>query len=113
MAKAFAVWSSNIILFPPRNHIDNADTLGYTLAMTTSISISDTILHTADQLAQDLGISRNELFENAVRQYVESQASPTDKSIRERFNAVYSQEDSTLDPLFVEIQARSLPQDEG
>ena len=80
--------------------------------MTTSISISDTILHTAEQLAQDLGISRNELFENAVRQYVESQTKQPAPSLREQFDAVYNRESSTLDPLFVEIQARSLPQDE-
>ena len=79
--------------------------------MTTSISISDTILHTADQLAHDLGISRNELFENAVKHYVESQTKQPTPSLREQFDAVYSQEDSTLDTFFVEIQARSLPQD--
>jgi len=79
--------------------------------MTTAISISDTVFETAEQLAHSLGISRNELFENAVRQYVESQTAQDSRSLREQFDAVYDREDSTLDPLFVEIQARSLPQD--
>lgn len=37
---------------------------------------------------------------------------PTEKGMREQFDAVYSKETSHLDPLFGEIQVRSLPQDE-
>ena len=80
--------------------------------MTTAVSISDTVFETAEQFAARRGISRNELHEAALKQYLTMQQTSVEKSLREQFDAVYDKEDSHLDPLFAEIQAQSLTQDE-
>ena len=80
--------------------------------MTTAISISDTVFETAEQFAQKNGISRNEFYEMALNQYLNTRQEFTDAEIRAQFNAVYDREPSGLDPLFVEIQARSLPEND-
>ncbi len=80
--------------------------------MTTAISISDAVFETAEQFAQKNGISRNELYEMALNQYLNARQESTDAEMLAQFNAVYETEPSGLDPLFVAIQARSLPQEE-
>lgn len=80
--------------------------------MTTAISISDTIYETAEQFAVAHGLSRNELYEAALKQYLKERQPTIEPGLRERFDAVYNQEESRLDPLFGEIQVRSLPEDE-
>ncbi len=80
--------------------------------MTTAVTISDTILKTAELFAETHDISRDELIETALKEYMKSQQFPADCSVRERFDAVYSHENSRLDPMLAEIQSRSLFQDE-
>ena len=81
--------------------------------MTTAISIPDTLFDSAEQRASKLGISRSELYTAALEQYLSSpSAEETSTSITEQLNGLYSREDSKLDPILVEIQARSLPEEE-
>lgn len=87
--------------------------------MTAAISLPDALFETAEQAAQRLGISRNALFETALLRYLQDLPTPQTEppteetqSLTDRFNAVYRTEDSRLDPLFVELQARSLPQED-
>ncbi len=80
--------------------------------MTTAVTISDTILKTAELFAETHDISRDELIETALKEYMKSQEFPSDCRVRERFDSVYSQKDSRLDPMLVEIQSRTLYQDE-
>ena len=83
--------------------------------MTAAISLPDALFETAEQAAANLGISRNTFIESALVKYLNElspvQVAQTDEKTRrliEPFNAVYDTEDIHLDPLFVEMQARSL-----
>lgn len=73
--------------------------------MTTAVSIPDSIFEEADQLAQKLRVSRSELYASAIRAYVEAHRA---EDITETLNLVYSQEDSSLDPVLAALQARAL-----
>jgi metal-responsive CopG/Arc/MetJ family transcriptional regulator len=79
--------------------------------MKTAISIPDAIFEEAERLAKLRGLSRSELYANAVSAYVESEKF---SGVRERLDAVYhaKPEDSTLDPILESAQARSLPKEE-
>lgn len=76
-----------------------------------TITLPDTLVEQSHRLAERLGLSLGELLEAALTQYVR-QAPATVPTLREQFDAVYTKEDSRLDPLFVTLQARSLPEDE-
>ena len=76
--------------------------------MKTAISIPDPIFEQADQLAHRLGISRSELYASAVQAYVEAHRA---ENITEALNRVYSQEDSSLDPVVASLQATALSRD--
>lgn len=76
--------------------------------MTTAISISDEVYETAEQVARQLGISRNELYETALQHYFQTRSGQAGQNLQERFDAVYDREDSALAPLLAEVQARSV-----
>ncbi|HWM91615.1 MAG TPA: hypothetical protein VN493_12685 [Thermoanaerobaculia bacterium] len=73
--------------------------------MKTAVSIPDAIFEEADQLAKKLGISRSDLYTSALQAFLEAHRS---KHITEALNRVYSQEDSSLDPVIAALQARAL-----
>ncbi len=77
--------------------------------MKTAISIPDPLFAAAEQLAQRLGISRSELFQRAVQQFLEEHKSD---GVTEALNRIYAVEDSSLDPVLHEMQVASLPKDE-
>lgn len=77
--------------------------------MKTAISIPDDLFASAEQAARRLGVSRSELFANALREYL---ASHRFGDVTEQLNAIYAEEDSHLDPTTSALQTRSLPQDE-
>jgi hypothetical protein len=83
----------------------------YTLTVKTAISIPDPIFEDAERLAKRRGWSRSELYAHAVADFVKAERF---LGVRERLDAVYGKvsEDSTLDPLLEQIQARSLPREE-
>jgi hypothetical protein len=76
----------------------------------TAISIPDSLFEEADRLARRRGWSRSELYANAVTAYVNSERF---SGVREKLDAVYgdNEEDSAIDPLLAEAQARSLPRE--
>ena len=78
--------------------------------MKTAISIPDSLFEEADRLAKRRGWSRSELYANAVTAYVNSERF---SGVREKLDAVYGndEEDSAVDPLLADAQARSLPRD--
>jgi|SRR5580658_7215983 hypothetical protein len=78
--------------------------------MKTAISIPDSLFEEADRLAKRRGWSRSELYANAVAAYVNSERF---SGVREKLDAVYGndEEDSAVDPLLADAQARSLPRD--
>jgi len=73
----------------------------------TAISIPDAIFEEAERLAKIRGWSRSKLYANAVSAYVNSERL---LGVREKLDAVYGQntDDSTMDPLLANAQARSL-----
>lgn len=73
--------------------------------MKTAISIPDPLFQAAEQFAKRMGLSRSELYAVALQEYL--QAHQRDQ-ITEQLDAVYADEDSSLDPFFVQLQAQAL-----
>ncbi len=77
--------------------------------MKTAISIPDPLFESAEQFARRRGLSRSELYANALRAYLEERRG---EGITEKLNEVYGEESVGLDPTLSEMQRRSLPDDE-
>jgi len=77
----------------------------YNATMKTAISIPDDVFESADDLAQELGVSRSELYSTAVAEYLAKHRS---EDITARLNEVYSKEDGRLPPELRRAQARSI-----
>jgi len=79
--------------------------------MKTAISIPDAIFEEAERVARRRGLSRSELYTDAIRQYVQDQRFI---GVRERLDTVYgsSPELSELDAPLRKAQGRVLV-DEG
>ena len=73
--------------------------------MRISLSVPGHLFVAADRLAVRLGLSRSELYVAALRAYI---AAHHNDHIAERLNAIYDQEASTLEPVYMELQLRSL-----
>ncbi len=77
--------------------------------MKTAISIPDSVFEQAEEAAQELKMTRSELYTTALREFLaEKQSAVT----TERLNQVYEQESSTLDQNLMRMQASSLPREE-
>ena len=81
----------------------------YTLRMKTAISIPDPVFHSAQTLADRLGISRSELFCRALEAYLVTHRG--DK-VTEALNDLYSTEPSGLDEVVAQMQWLSLPRED-
>lgn len=77
--------------------------------MKTAISIPDQLFEAAEELAKRLGVSRSELYQRAVRRFVEEHSND---EITEALNRVYDGVDSTLDPVLAAMQFASLGDEE-
>lgn len=82
---------------------------GYTLFMKTAISVPDPIFAAADDLAKRLGISRSELYATAVKRYLDSFS---DETITQMLNEVYDDAAETLDPVLMQMQRHTLPDED-
>ena len=74
--------------------------------MKTAISLPDSILEEAEVLAQKLGLSRSELYTEALQAYLKKYNS---NQILPKLNKVYTRESSELDPVIATMQFMSLP----
>jgi metal-responsive CopG/Arc/MetJ family transcriptional regulator len=74
--------------------------------MKTAISIPDDVFARADAFAKRRKMSRSALFTAAVAEYVQQR---TAQDVTRQLNAVYSREDSTLDPVLEAIQTEASP----
>lgn len=74
--------------------------------MKTAISLPDPVFQEAEALAQQLGLSRSELYTNALKSYLEK---CNRSKISEQLDQVYAQESSDLDPVMAQMQLMSLP----
>jgi metal-responsive CopG/Arc/MetJ family transcriptional regulator len=77
--------------------------------MKTAISIPDELFEAADELARRLGVTRSEIYQRAVRRFVEEHSND---EITEALNRVYDGVDSTLDPVLAAMQFASLGDEE-
>jgi metal-responsive CopG/Arc/MetJ family transcriptional regulator len=78
---------------------------GHTYSMKTAISIPDKLFRSADALAKRLGMSRSELYATAVTDFLSRHQS---RQVTARLDAVYGEEDSSLSPILIQLQAKSL-----
>lgn len=76
--------------------------------MKTAISIPDPLFEVAEQFAKRMGLSRSELYAVALQEYLQAHKQ---ERVTEQLDAVYSEEDSKLDPLFVKLQAQTLSEE--
>ena len=79
--------------------------------MKTAISIPDKVFEAAERTAKRLGVSRSELYVNAIRDYLERHSG---ERITEQLNEVYSDSraDGDLDPALMNAQTRTVDRDD-
>ena len=77
--------------------------------MKTAISIPDSLFHIAEALAERMGMSRSELFRQALENYIERHGH--DK-VREALDTVYARESSRVDEALAEMQWASLSKED-
>ncbi|MEH2303838.1 ChpI protein [Nostoc sp.] len=73
--------------------------------MKTAISIPDPLFEAAEKFAKRMGLSRSQLYAVALQEYLRSHKPD---QITQQLDAVYADEDSSLDPLFVKLQAHTI-----
>jgi hypothetical protein len=93
----------------PEKELDIWYYQGYTLSMKTAISIPDKVFRSADSLAKRLGLSRSQLYSTAITEYLSKHQG---KQVTDRLNAIYSEEDSSISPSLIILQAKSLAHEE-
>jgi len=79
--------------------------------MKTAVSLPDPLFEAAEKLAGHLGVSRSELYQKALRTYLESYSHDV---IREKLDEVYGEdgESNRLDPMIEYLQSMSLPEED-
>ena len=77
--------------------------------MKTAISIPDPLFQAADKLAKQLGVSRSELYSNAVKKLVDSYQRDLD---RKKLDEVYSEDDSEPDKVLSALQWMALDKED-
>ncbi|MDZ8263653.1 ChpI protein [Nostoc sp. ChiQUE01b] len=76
--------------------------------MKTAISIPDPLFAAAEEFAKRMGLSRSQLYAVALQEYLRSHKRD---EITQQLDAVYADEDSSLDPLFVKLQAHTISEE--
>jgi hypothetical protein len=74
-----------------------------------AISLPDYISQTAEQYARRLGISPDEFYAAAVASYVRELRR---NQVTQALDQVYSQESSAVDPVLMQMQLASLPNED-
>lgn len=77
--------------------------------MKTAISLPDSVFEQAEALAQQLGMSRSELYTKALQAYLKKY---NREQILFKLNQVYATESSKLDPAMARMQLMSLPRED-
>ena len=74
--------------------------------MKTAISVPDDVFRTAEHFARERKLSRSALSTRAVEEFL---AHHRQEGVTERLDRVYANENSSLDPVFRQLQFASLP----
>ena len=77
--------------------------------MKTAISVQDKLFQRAEKFAKRTKMSRSQLFSDAVEEYMNRREAG---EITANLNAVYSNEDSSIDPVAFKMALMSLPEHE-
>lgn len=77
--------------------------------MKTPISIPDAVFQAAEAMAQRLGLSRDELYTQAIQAFIATHANP---SVTDSLNQIYKQQPSTLEHTIAQLQMASLPRED-
>ena len=77
--------------------------------MKTAISLPDSVFNEAEALAKQLGLSRSELYTNALKVYLRKY---NRDRILHQLNQVYSEESSEVDPVLAKMQFMSLSRED-
>ncbi|MEL7226068.1 MAG: hypothetical protein AAF810_18900 [Cyanobacteria bacterium P01_D01_bin.36] len=77
--------------------------------MKTAISLPDLVFYEAESVAKRLGLSRSELYAKALAEYLRKYS---DEQITAKYNEIYAEEDSTLDPAIARMQFLSIPKED-
>ncbi len=77
--------------------------------MKTAISIPDSLFAEADRVAASMGISRNQLYAQALKRLLDSRR---DEDITRRLNKVYGETRDDLDEGIAKMQFASIPKEE-
>ena len=91
--------------FPKLSRLHSLVGVWYTYGMKTGISLPNLLFHAADALARTLGMTRSRLFSTAIAEFV---ARHRMGQVTARLDAVYSAEDTGLDPGTREAQRRAI-----
>jgi len=73
--------------------------------MKVALSIPNELFDSAETLSKKLGVTRSRLYATALAEFL---AKHRGRRTTDRLNAVYSSEDSRLDPRLRRLQGRSL-----
>lgn len=77
--------------------------------MKTAISLPDPLFEEGEKVAQQLGLSRSELYATALEAYLRAYRA---EHVTHQLDSVYEEESSQLDDLVQKLQTLSLPQEE-
>lgn len=80
---------------------ENKNRVDYTELVKTTITLPDALARKAERVARKMGISRNQLFVDAISEYLHHHQMST---ITKKLNEVYSRESSDLDPVLYRMQ---------
>lgn len=77
--------------------------------MKTAISIPDQLFQAAEGLAHRLGVSRSQLYAEAISEYTKSHKN---QNVTEILNQVYQSESSSLEDDLLSMQSQSIPKED-
>lgn len=77
--------------------------------MKTAISLPDPLFEAAEQYAQDKGLSRSELYAQALSYFLQTHRYAT---VTTELDQIYAQESSAIDPALRTAQTRAVTKEE-
>ena len=77
--------------------------------MKTAVSLPDPIFQAAERLARQLGLTRSGLYARAIAEFV---AAREESRVTEALDAVYSEERSDVDEIWLQAQTDAIPRDD-
>ena len=73
--------------------------------MKTAITLPDELIERADRFAKERGLSRSELVNRALEDYLKLR---DDAAITQSYNEVYKTEPSSIEPALIQAQIRAV-----